>query len=48
MRTMATITKAELEKENAQLWETLESVYDQLGEMIEGGSDEDEPGEEED
>ena len=35
-------TKLQLEQENAQLWETLESVYDQLGEMLKGGEDRDE------
>lgn len=40
-------TKLELEQENAQLWETLESVYDQLGEMLEGGADDEESSEQE-
>ena len=44
---MPSMTKAELERENADLWETLEGIYDQLGEMIEGseGDKDDKEGE---
>ena len=39
---MPSMTKADLERENAELWETLEGIYDQLGELIEGTDDEEE------
>lgn len=47
---MAT-TKADLEKENAELWETLEGIYDQLREVFrdeDSDSDEEEAEESED
>jgi hypothetical protein len=39
------LTKGELEKENARLWEKLEAIYDELHELFKDG--EEEPDEEE-
>ncbi len=33
-------TRAELEKENAQLWQRLESIYDELHELFQESNEE--------
>jgi len=39
-------TRAELEKENTQLWQKLETIYDELHELFQENDEEDEDEEE--